>query len=553
MQYGMLAVALFWYWQSATAQQKQAAVRLISHPDSVAAIRSLITAGHERKRQDAAEALKNSSLGERYRSGDKSVVPEIIRTLQSGGDRERRLVYSLLWPVNRDEMPDYNITEPELIALLLSGIDDPQDEKYAVQLAGYMQLPGYVEKMEARLLSGQSVNPGRLLYYLATSPAQARVLDFIAGQLKARALPEHQLATVFDNLIHFYSSEDAIVREKLERTYLNAFHSDWFPREAYDMPFNIMRDLQSQPAQILLKCVLQLDNPLILPIAKEYLDKNILANECRLALIRVGKARARDMVLQYIRRREMPYLAGYYFKATGDDVLLKEVLIQAERAGEKDVSDLVGMIAYSGAIETLKEPEKYLSDPVLIKRIRDQWGYHSLRAEEVAADMLQMGLVDRPVSAGLITKSRAEIQPDYPPDNAWGLLHVCKLLFSWPTSASEDGSTDHPALFERFEEYSRGRLKGLSCWTEVKPDENGNGFSRHSYCIFGNKAYVFQANLSDETSVYDMREALEVVNTILSDAGFPERFQVISETEVVFILVFAEKSKLERFAAKYWP
>ena len=141
-------------------------VNVITNASEVKQLKQYILEKNKEKQTKELAKLKNKTLAERYKSGDKSVVPLLVKTLNGDDENERNDIYRNLRRVYSDS-ETYNIIEDDLIKAILSNISIEADEKAVIQLAGFMDLPGYSDVFENHLFNNKPKDVNRLLYWLA--------------------------------------------------------------------------------------------------------------------------------------------------------------------------------------------------------------------------------------------------------------------------------------------------------------------------------------------------------------------------------------------------
>lgn len=142
-------------------------IKVVTDAKRIAEIRTTLQNNiATKKEKQALDESQNFTISKRYKKGDKIVVPEILKILQGNDKAARTIIYEEL-AKDYDDPESYEINEPELVAQLLKGIESPEDEEAAIQLAGITKLRGANERFEKRLLSGKSIEEGRIVFWLS--------------------------------------------------------------------------------------------------------------------------------------------------------------------------------------------------------------------------------------------------------------------------------------------------------------------------------------------------------------------------------------------------
>ncbi len=158
-------------------RENEVTVQVIESSEEVRKLEKYITDKLEAHRIEELHHSANASLSDRYKQGDKSVVPEIIRILKGNDADARKELYEGL--IGYNVLENYQIAENDLVDAIFNNISKSSDEEHVVQLAGNMKLKGYGPVFEQRLFSKKSSAEDRLIYWLGIDGQSASTLSYI--------------------------------------------------------------------------------------------------------------------------------------------------------------------------------------------------------------------------------------------------------------------------------------------------------------------------------------------------------------------------------------
>ncbi|HLN94265.1 MAG TPA: hypothetical protein VK183_01420, partial [Flavobacterium sp.] len=164
-------------------------VYTITDPKKVQFISAYIDAKNNllKAEQDKQENLRKNLLGRRFINGDTTVKGQVLAILQ---EKDSARVTNLL-----DEMDfDYRNPTPERVLdtevtnALFALIEDERLEPTVIQFLGFNGIAGRNPIFLKRLLSGQSKDEDRLVYWLSNKEGYSQVLDYVDAAYRKNPL-----------------------------------------------------------------------------------------------------------------------------------------------------------------------------------------------------------------------------------------------------------------------------------------------------------------------------------------------------------------------------
>jgi hypothetical protein len=525
-------------------------VQTITDTKKIATIRqSVIKNIDSKKRKMALEESKNLTLSQRYKNGDKTVVSSIIKILQGNNKEQRVSIYNDL-SKKYDDKDSYTIIEPELIQQLLNGIDNPEDEVQAIQLAGISELKGYKEKFEERLLSGKSVDEGRLFFWLSKEASSYKCLEFIEKKIKTKKISPLDLNQVLNGIEIYALQADSISKNKIGNLALFIYENKLISEERIEDLKNSA--MTSDAAESLLTCLFEYGDEKVIPIANDILKRSIRLERPIKALIRLEGVKHLDKVYKYLSDEETYYIGldiiSILDKKNISDTILKEILIRKSKHKNIDDNDV------RRVIELYKEndAEKYLLNPLLIiseiqlaNRITNQYNFSLISADEILKDLLSLKLVTKVPKIETVEKIKKD-NKDSPFSFALEVLEKENVSMDFDTE-TDFLPVNYDELLDRFGSISSGAFKDVLIWMDTK--ETKNNF-KYKITVVTNKQ-VYITEFSDNEDWYNIALVENLLEKILKDAGVTNRFVSVNTVDQTSIYVYGNPQSVAQFIEKY--
>jgi hypothetical protein len=538
--------------EKAKSGNKNPEVTIITDPGEVSRLRNRIKKKIvEKQKADAATVTKNLSLCQRYKKNDKSVVSAILAVLRSNDQKKKSEVYDEL-EKDYDDPDNYVITEPALVARIFKGIDDPADEVMAVQLAGLNKIPGYEKHFEKRLLSGQSVDEGRIFFWLGEAAKCKESLAYMSARIKKIRLPEKQLDNVISGLVRYGENGDQDIRNMVGEMAIVIYQGRMMAEQRIeDLK---MSAYTSDAAEGLLQCLFNYGDKRVVPVAKDILQRNIRIEGPVKALLRLEGPQHMSKIYALLRSEEN-FFKGLDLVESIDsiyvtDELLKETLVQlAKRQDIEDyvVERIVRSFTSLKAETYLENADKYINNKTLADRIIKVYALKRVSFDDILADLARLKLLVKKPDGPVLAKMKKESDGE-PASFIYGLLEHQQTHHAFD---AETGfvPADYDALLMEFASKSKGILKDMLVEMEVKENRDGDSFEYTLTVIANNKAFI--AHPQDMGDWYDIMTVNAILDKVLNEIKSPERFVSLETGDQTVQYIFGDPAKVEELIKKY--
>lgn len=526
-------------------------ITVISNPKNVARLKTYISNNNTAKKKLELEKAKNKSLFERYKSDDKSVVPEIITVLNSDDIKAKKELYRGL--SRRYDQPDsYTISEPELATAILNNITIPEDEKSVIQLAGYMAIEGYTKVFENRLLSGKSKDDNRLIFWLGKAGKSEKTLNYIETLVFSKKFNFEDYDYTMSALEGFSENGTAATKQKAFDICLKIYNEKLIPKE----DFEAMQSSWSStnPAINLTNILLDNDDKRVIPIAKDFLKKDIRKDKALSALVRLEGKTHKPTVLAFLKNEDTffdgLYPATLLYNTDKDNTIVETILTEFEKRDEHpnyDIEKIVSTLKNMKATSYFDKLNTILKDKNLIDSISKAYDLSKSSVETIAKDLLDFGVIDQPISEAIITKAKEKNEDEYSDGDLYNLLSVSGIHL-WFDAETGFVPVDYDNLIRQFSENSNGKLNTLDVWMDADVDKDYN-VKYKIYVYANNNIYIMAPE--DIGDWYDVNMTLKLMNTIAKDAKLSEEFVFVDTGDQTAQILFGPKENVERFVKKY--
>ncbi|MEP3374697.1 MAG: hypothetical protein ABJL43_01145 [Maribacter dokdonensis] len=526
-------------------------IEVVTNPEKVEKLKSYISEKNSEKNKKELEANKNKSLSERYKSGDKTVIPFIIETLNSNDTDKKKELYRNL-SRRYDEPEDYSIIEPELTKAILKNISISEDEKSVIQLAGFMKLEGYPEVFEERLLSGKSQDDNRLIYWLGADGKSQKTLQYIEKLLSANKFDFEENDYVMSGLEGFAENGNAEIKNKTLDICLDIYNRKLIPKERFDEMKTSWSS--SNPAIDLTEILLESGDVRVIPIAKQFVQNEVRAEKALAALINLEGDTHRDLVFELLENKDKffdaLYPASELYKLSKDKEIVETILKQFEKRGEYQdylIDRVVSTLIKMDATEYFSNLDNTLKNQELINSLVKNYNLTKVSIETVAKDLYELGVVDEPISQKAIDKAKKLSNNEETGGFVYDLLTASEL-HQWFDAETGTLPVDYDNLILEFSKNSNGKLKDIEVWMDADVDKNYNV----EYKIFvsaNNRIYIMAPE--DIGDWYDVEMTLNLMNTIAKDANLDERYVFIDTGDQTVQTLFGPIKNVTEFIEKY--
>lgn len=524
---------------------------VISESGEVRRIGSWISKKIEEQERENQQKLTGKTLPERYKSGDKSVVKQMIDILKGIDSEAKQEIYSGL-SRNYDEPDDYSITEPELIEAILQNVKKNEDEESAVQLAGYMKLPGYAQVFEERLLSGNSQDIDRLVFWLGYDGKSIKTLDYVSGLILKSKINLEEQYYVMSGLENFAQNGDTQIKNRVFELCLEIYNSKLIKEEKFE---EIKKSWSSDnPAIGLINVLFATGDKRVIPVATEFLEKGISTDAALNVLIRLEGEKHKDKVLGLLKDKDKFYdaldPAVTLYRINNDKTIIEQVLINFQKLKEPadyEIERIVNTLIEMGATEYFGKLEEILKDKELINSLRRSYEITKGSVEDVAKDLYEMKVVDKPFAGIIIEKAKKESEGDGNQGYLFNFLSVSGI-YLWFDAEVGMVPVDYDELIRSLSNNSNGKFENIGIWMDAKTDDEYNTIY-YIYLTANGKIYI--AHPEDIGDWYDVEVVLQLLNTALTDSGLKERYVFIDTGDQTVQIMFGLEESIKSFVEKY--
>lgn len=537
-------------------------IEIISNKAEVEKLRSKILEKIKAKR--TTEANQEQSCVVKYKAGDKSVVPEMIRILKGGNGDAKLEIYNGLTD-GCYERTNCTIQEKDLIATILANIDRPADEEKAIQVAGYLKLDGYVKKFETHLFSGKAKDVGRLVYWIGEDGTSLRTFNYLKEQILGKKINLVTDDWIMSGIEGFAKSKDPLIRQNACNLCFEIYQKKIIP----EGNFEEMKDGYSSknPANSLIEIIYNSNDKRTIAVASEMLRRRIDAYNAINALIRFEGHKHKDQIIEYLEQKDKFMdglgLASTYYKATKDGSIVTECFIQFEKNGthqEYEIYKLVTAIMEMGATSYFDKLDGIIKDKQLIASIKNAYELSKGNAQTVASDLYKMGVVGKAFEKSIIDKSMHKDSNSGPIEYVYEFLNNSDIYYFFD---AETGMLPvaYDELIIDLAKHSGGQFPEFVVWMDAEDtgdekkkkndSEIGEGsLIKYKITLIANdKAYIVKPE--DIGDWYDVNVVIDLMTAVLKDANIKGRYNVIETGDQTVQLLFGEPDRVKIFLDKY--
>ncbi|MFC7774766.1 hypothetical protein [Flavobacterium sp. GCM10027622] len=521
----------------------------------------------EKKKKEAKLKLEHESkLGRRYRNGDNSVVPDIIKIL-----REKNLekINTLLSEMDLvfDEKPKKLILDPAIKQLLFQYIEDENLEHIVVQFLGINKIEGSIPLFENRLLSGQSKDNGRIFFWLAQEGTTEKAVNYIHElyfKQGKNLLHETWIFEGISEILKKGSEQEKkkildIVFDYLEKNpvtnadFKHDTHLSFFSESQLKLALlSIVLDNGDQRTFGLLK---KIEDTLIKEL-KGMEDIDDFKNKIKLTSIRfLNNSEKVGATLESLTKKDIYF---EMLEVIQKDPFLQEnknieqhVLQQFDRFGFTDAYDHDRLLTY------FKNKKKEEFTLLVRENIRSKELQHQLLEaftinkytfDEINQYLYSSGLIEQPISKEQVTNYLTE--NEYPNDlnSIYTCMEIAKISVAFDT---ETGFTpvDYDVLLDNFAQASKHKISGIQSVVIAKLNPQKEQLDYQFLVHYKNKCYVmFPEDFGDW---YDMESFPKLLDLIVKDSGITEEFVYVSTGGQDAMYIFGETKKIEQLKKKF--
>jgi hypothetical protein len=381
-------------------------IQIISDSIKVNRIKQEIDFKLKQREIEAQKVAKGLSLCERYKLGDKSVIPEIIKILTSDNlERKKEIYYNLNRQYN--DPKSYKITEPELIKAILNNINLDEDERFVIQIAGYSDLEGFNEVFEDRLLSGETTDLGRLVFWLGKKGQSIKTVDYIENLIFDYNLDLNENHYVITGLEYFAKNGDDTIKKRVLDISLRIYYDKKIGKDRFD-------ELKTQwsssnPANNLLDIFFTFKNDKVRPIIEDAFERKIKIQQCLIYLIELDGSKYQDKVLSTLKNPKTYYYAiepaKNLYLINRDNETLITILEEFERQKEHSnytIDRIADLLAEANSAEINSQISSIIKEKTLANAIESALEVRILDLYDIANELFTKQIIQTPISKNAV-------------------------------------------------------------------------------------------------------------------------------------------------------
>lgn len=522
-------------------------------PGKVEKTREKISALIAEKTKLYSESNKYQILCEKYYSGDKSTIPEILKAIQSENyDELDNISQALEFSIGYDAVkPTYEKEICDAYYALLYK-DDLQNR--TIQTIGYLQFPNYQIELEKLLFSGKCKVISRTLFWLGKDGSSLKSWEFLKSKILAKNYDFTKPEWDFSALEGFSKSKNPAIQKDVIEFCLNLYNNKTIPKERYE-ELRSMLDANNS-AYPVLNLLFSTDDPRIVPIAYEMLSKQIMPYYAFTALIRIEGIKHKGKVMRDLRDRDaflstIDY-AKVLYSVTKDTTVLNEILVQFaknENPESYECDRIAEILIDTKAFNYFDKLEMYIKNPKTNARIRKTYEISKGNAVSFAHELETLGVVNVPFSKAIIDKA-ATIQADELRSYLNVFLEMSGIMT--PIIAAESGEypIKYDDILNELFKNSNGKLNNILVYNEIGGNINDYDLNYTITIVANNKVYSMKLPESGDSP--DVQSIVALVNRVAIDAGLKERYVVLGNDDYYAQVLFGFEDKIKLLKEKYF-
>ena len=543
-------------WEQELANQNRAIfgpgdfdVEIIEDLDEVIAIENRLE-----KQKLISEKSKEDvklSLGEHYRSGDKSILPNLIKVLKGSYTDEKRDIFFDLgytW----DAPLGFSIEEIGLQKAILENVNrGGADEKSAIQLAGIMKVNGYEKVFEDRLAKGKSSDEGRLIYWLGESGLSSPGLDLVIEKA-------FKAGDDLDLINYCLGAMETTAENGNLHVQNKVFEAAWEIHESEVIPLENFEELKrswssANPAIPLLSIIFTYGDKRAIPLAEEYFDEDIERSSALICLVRLEGDKHKEKLTKLFFKEET-YNDGFFALLAYakmhpfEDLAVIAVEQFAEHNGISPDNYVIENFFFK--LEQLYPgyywdfAKQHISNQSLIREMKEVYELRQIKFEDVSEYLLKEDLIDESLTIGKID--------GYESENGWSAvqnaLDASEISY-WFDTETGMVPVDYDVLIQEFFALSKGQLASAKVYMDTGPDDVWESIPYEVSVIYNEVAFVI--NPEDIGDWYDLGHVLTLLNTILDHNNVPERYVMLPTGDQTAQVMFGLPEKIAAFISEF--
>lgn len=542
----------------------------ISDSDEV----NLITDYIDKKNVEKAKLIEkeniisNSKIGKRYSNGDKSVISEIVKILDSNDDEK---INSLLMDLELD----YSVRnkglnlEQNILNALVKLLKNPDFEHRIIQFLGFNNVIGSEKILEERFLSGKSTDNDRIFYWLASNFNNKKALDYIHKSYFDKKFDLENMDWFLSSFSEYIEKEDVEAIQKIKEIAFDYLQKK--PIQKSDLENKLQLSIVGGKATNLtmLEILIKTKDNRVNNILNDFLNNlkgtkyynEVLSRTEKLIFFTFSNEKKREFVLRNLTNEEEFFETLEIIKEESqfikDANINKLILLNFDRFNFTDEYDFERLLSYLKNIEkelVVVLINENVSNDSLKKYLLKKHSISLMTLQQINDFLFENKIINEAISEKQIKDFlvRNDItESNYEDLNSIGTcLDIAKISLNFDTEVGEF-PVYYNVLLDDFANISKNKIQNIKSYLQYKIDtENGEAY--YQFLVsYKNKCYILiPENFGDW---YDVESFEKLLNHIVSDANCKEEFIAINTGDQTAYYIFGEKDKVSLIENTFYP
>ena len=519
------------------------------------------------EKTEATEKLnieKNARIGKRYANGDKSVIAEIIKILESE-DEEKINPILIDLDLDYSERKKGIILEQNILNALVKLLKNPDFEHRIVQFLGFNNVVGSEKILEERLISGNSTDNDRIFYWLASNFNNKNALDYIHKSYFDNKIDLEQMDWVLSGFSEYIENGDAEAIQKIKDIAFNYLKRKPIQKTDFekktDSGFFGNVALNISMLEILVqvkdhKVKDHLDTVLNSLKGTKYYNEAFSKTE-KLLFFTFTNEKKKEFILKNLNSQDDFFETLELIKDENqlikDSEINKQILLNFEKFNFIDEYDFDRIVSYLNGIE--KELvsnliNKYINNNSLKTHLIKKHEISLLSLKQINDFLIKNEIINEEISEVKIENYKKKEFPIENLNSIEACLDISEISLNFDTEVGEF-PVDYSSLMTDFAKISKNLIQDIKSYLQYKVDYN-NGEAYYQFLVsYKNKCYVLiPENLGDW---YDIESFEKLLNSIVSETNCKEEFVSISTGGQDAYYIFGEKDKVNLIQNTFYP
>ncbi|MBC5835081.1 hypothetical protein G6N05_11845 [Flavobacterium sp. F372] len=538
----------------------------ISDSDEVNLISNYIVKKNTEKAKadDKANIILNSSIGKRYIKGDKSLISEIVKVLESN-DGEK--IISILKDLDLDysERKKGLNLEQNILNSIVKLLNNPDFEHRIIQFLGFNNVVGSEKILEERFLSGKSKDNDRIFYWLASNFNNKKALDYIHKSYFDKKFDVENMDWFLSSFSEYIEKEDVEAIQKIREIAYDYLQKK--PIQKSDLENKLQLSIVGGRATTLtmLEVLIKTKDNRVTNILNDFLTSlkgtkyfnEVLLNTEKLLFFTFSSEKKREFIVKNLNSKDDFFDTldvikeeNQFFK---DPNICKQILLNFEKFNFTDEFEFYRLINHFEDLEkemvinTIKEN---ISNDSLKEYLIKRYSVSLWSMNEINDFLLKNEIISTEISNEKIENYKKKEFSVENLNTIEACLDISEISLNFDTEVGEF-PVDYTVLLNDFAKISKNKIQDIKSYLQYKVDYD-NGEAYYQFLVsYKNKCYVLiPENFGDW---YDIESFEKLLNVIISDTNCKEEFVSISTGGQDAYYIFGEKDKVSLIRNTFYP